>query len=89
MLILNRDENLPLFLPKFAEINCVWFDPTCSNLMHFERGRGGFIFLDWISCFLENFCSHPLLKLVNSYFTMNALNVENVQKFAHFSIQTF
>ena len=44
--VVIRDENLPLFrgfplfLSKFAEINCVKFDPTCSNLMHFEGGRG-------------------------------------------------
>ena len=27
--------------------------------MHFEGGRGGFLFLDRISSFLENSCSHP------------------------------
>ena len=49
-----RDENLPLFrgfplfLPKFAEINCFRFDPICSNLLHFGGGIGVFLFFEKI-----------------------------------------
>ena len=54
-----RDENLPLlrgfplFLPKFAEINCFRFDAICSNLLHFEGGIEGFHFFDRNSSFLK------------------------------------
>ena len=54
-----RDENLPLFRgfplfwPKFAEINCFRFDSKCSNLLHFEGGKGGFLFFDRNSSFLK------------------------------------
>ena len=70
---ITRDENLPLFrgFPlfwlQFAEIYCVRFDTTCWNLIHFQGGRGGFLFLDRISSVLKNSCSHPCYNISDKF----------------------